>query len=193
MDAVRYYLALLAVAFAPGLFLFWFSIHPFIRFWRKVGPKITLAIHFSAVVILVVCVVLVRKALFSIEFGTHPILMALGILSMALSIWLRVQGSKQFSMKFLTGIPELAPGRYENRLITDGIYARIRHPRYVEIAIAYLGYALFCNYLAVYVVLLLTLVWVPLVVWVEEKELRERFGEEYVRYCQRVPRFIPSF
>jgi len=30
------------------------------------------------------------------------------------------------------------------------------------------------------------------VVLLEEKELRNRFGDDYVRYSQRVPRFIPQ-
>jgi protein-S-isoprenylcysteine O-methyltransferase Ste14 len=30
------------------------------------------------------------------------------------------------------------------------------------------------------------------VVWREEPELRRRFGEEYVRYTQQVPRWIPQ-
>jgi len=29
------------------------------------------------------------------------------------------------------------------------------------------------------------------IVWREEPELRRRFGEEYLRYAQRVPRWIP--
>jgi protein-S-isoprenylcysteine O-methyltransferase Ste14 len=29
------------------------------------------------------------------------------------------------------------------------------------------------------------------IIHIEERELRDRFGEEYVRYCARVPRFWP--
>jgi hypothetical protein len=32
MDKARYYLALLMLAVVPPTFLFWFSIHPLIRF-----------------------------------------------------------------------------------------------------------------------------------------------------------------
>lgn len=44
----------------PGSFLFWFSIHPFIQFWRKVGPWLTLAIHYALMLILAAGVFLVR-------------------------------------------------------------------------------------------------------------------------------------
>jgi protein-S-isoprenylcysteine O-methyltransferase Ste14 len=46
--------------------------------------------------------------------------------------------------------------------------------------------------MAVYI---LVAVFVPLtygVVLLEERELRERFGEEYERYCDKVPRFFPK-
>jgi protein-S-isoprenylcysteine O-methyltransferase Ste14 len=114
-------------------------------------------------------------------------------LLLACAIVLRWQMSRQFGIKLLTGLPELAPATYGKRLVTDGIYARMRHPRYVEIAVAFLAYALFSNYLAAYVVFLLSLVWIVLVTRVEEKELLARFGDEYARYCARVPRFIPKF
>jgi protein-S-isoprenylcysteine O-methyltransferase Ste14 len=51
--------------------------------------------------------------------------------------------------------------------------------------------ALFANYLAVYVLALVLVPALYLVVVLEERELRERFGEDYVTYSQRVPRFIP--
>ena len=45
MDRVRYYLALLILALVPPTILFWFSIHPFIRFWRRLGTRLTLVVH----------------------------------------------------------------------------------------------------------------------------------------------------
>jgi protein-S-isoprenylcysteine O-methyltransferase Ste14 len=193
MDAARYYVALFIVAFSPGVFLYWFSIHPFIGFWRRLGPKLTLAIHYLLMLALAAGVFLIRKPVLSIEFGTQPVLIAAAAAILVFASVLRVQISKQLRTKTLMGLPELAPSNYENRLLTKGIYSRVRHPRYVELLLAFLAYALFANYLAMYVVVLLGVVWAFLVVRVEEKELRERFGEEYERYCQRVPRFLPNF
>ena len=76
---------------------------------------------------------------------------------------------------------------YPRTLVAEGIYARLRHPRYVELLIALIGYALIANYLASYFVVAL---WIPaicgLIVFLEEEELRDHFGKVYEDYCRRV-------
>lgn len=82
----------------------------------------------------------------------------------------------------------------ENRpseLLTEGICSWIRHPRYVGLLCELSGAALFVNYLSVYLLLLSTFPIVRLTVWLEERELVDRFGEEYEAYMRRVPRFLP--
>ena len=100
---------------------------------------------------------------------------------------------RHVTIKVLIGLPELAPERHPGRLVTGGLYARIRHPRYVQFLLGLLGYALFADYLAAYIVVAL---WIP-GIWaiavLEERELRDRFGEQYEEYCRRVRRFVPRF
>jgi hypothetical protein len=47
MNAVRYWLALLVLMFMPGAVLFWFVVHPFVRFWRRLGLRRSMAIHYT--------------------------------------------------------------------------------------------------------------------------------------------------
>ena len=191
MDAARYYIALFIVVIIPGVYLIWFSIHPFVRFWRKVGAWRTLAIHSILWMALAYGMFLIRRPLLSIEYGTHFALLVPAVLLLFLALVIRVKQARRLSNKVLIGLPELAPDKYESTLITDGIYAHIRHPRYVELLVAFLAYALLTNYLTVYVIALLGVVWIVLLVRIEEKELRDRFGEAYARYSEQVPRFIP--
>jgi protein-S-isoprenylcysteine O-methyltransferase Ste14 len=95
-------------------------------------------------------------------------------------------------MKVLLGLPEIAPDRFPRALITDGIYARMRHPRYVQFLIALSGYALIANYLAGYLVVALWGAGIYLIALLEEKELRDHFGDIYQAYCRKVPRFWPK-
>ena len=53
------------------------------------------------------------------------------------------------------------------------------------------GTALFSNYLASWILLVITVPALLLIVHFEERELRDRFGNAYVEYARRVPRFVP--
>ena len=78
------------------------------------------------------------------------------------------------------------------KLLTEGIYGTIRHPRYVKLVLFILAYSFLANYLASYAVAFLTVPILYLVVLLEERELAERFGSAYEEYCDRVPRFFPN-
>ncbi len=193
MDAVRYFLALLLLSFTPPAFLFWVSIHPFIGFWRRLGVPLALGINYAMLILVAALIFVFCKPLLTVEFGTNPVLVVLAVILLALSSAMRMRLSKHLKFGILTGIPELAPGRHGTPLLTEGPYSRMRHPRYVQALLGLAAYTLFCNYLATYVLFLTILVLILLMVPIEERELRERYGIEYEKYCARVPRFIPRF
>ena len=53
------------------------------------------------------------------------------------------------------------------------------------------AFAMFANYLGSYILLPLSVVGLYVITVLEERELRARFGDEYVKYSARVPRFFP--
>lgn len=188
LDYARAGLALLIAALTPGLFVYWLSIHPLIRFWRRFPPALTLALHVFVWILLAVPVVHYRRMVLAVDFGPNLWLALLGVAALVWSLHLRRGVAGDLPFRTLAGVAEL---RGETQLVTEGIYARIRHPRYVQIALALLGFALLANYLAAYLAAGLTALWVRLLVPVEERELRERFGAAYDEYAARVPRFFP--
>ena len=102
-----------------------------------------------------------------------------------------VAGASKELEGVLAGLPELSPDKRPGRLLTDGIYGRIRHPRYVEVLLFTVAYAFFANYVGTYVTAALTVPALCLTVILEERERRDRFGAEFEAYSRRVPRFIP--
>lgn len=136
-------------------------------------------------------VLVVRKPLLSVQFGTQPWLMPAAMLVFALSVALRIRISRHLTKRILMGIPELAPERNPTPLLTEGPFARVRNPRYLQVLLAIPAWALFSNYLASYATFAASIVILRIVVWMEEKELRARFGKVYDEYCARVPRILP--
>lgn len=193
MDAVRYYIALFLVVMLPPVLLYWLLIHPFIRFWRRLGPGLTYGLILTVMGLGGTGLFQARRTLLGLEFGTNYFLAALGVLAEAAAIWLWVVLHRHLAISTMLGLPELAPQKHPTALITGGIYARMRHPRYVQIVLTIWGYALIANYLAAYTVAALWLPGVCIIVRLEEKELRDRYGAAYEEYCRRVPRFVPRW
>ena len=83
---------------------------------------------------------------------------------------------------------------HADRLVQDGIFAHSRNPLYVGNMMVFLGLFIVLNSTWGY------LVGVPFfyiaylsITLAEEDFLRKQFGEDYVAYCRRVNRFLPSW
>lgn len=79
-----------------------------------------------------------------------------------------------------------------SQLVTTGPFAVIRNPIIAaELAVIW-GEAVFVASLGIVLyAVLITVAGHLAVVLVEEPELRSRFGDDYARYCARVPRWLP--
>ena len=191
MDDVRYVIAVIVIACVPPTAVWWFLVHPFVSFWRRVRPVKTILTMSVLMTLEIVGLIYVRDWLVLTDYGTHAPVFVLAAALLALSIWIWLMRSEFLTFDILVGIPELEEGGHGGQLLKDGIYRRIRHPRYVEIAVGTLAYATFSNYLGAYIAALALLPMLHLVVLLEERELHARFGEQYELYCKRVPRYIP--
>lgn len=192
MDTAAYWLALVTLVTVPPFMLVWLVIHPLARFWRRVGPVRAYASLGLFIFPLVWILYSFRASLMKVHYGVNWLLVIPAVQILAISMIMGLIRRKHLRPSILFGLPEIRGEDGPEKLLTEGIYSLIRHPRYVEVWLALLAIALFTNYLAVYVlvVLFLPLIWI--VVLLEERELRDRFGEQYVRYCARVPRFLPG-
>ena len=191
MNTARYVVAvLLLMSLPPGLLL-WFFIHPFASFWRRLGPVWTYSILSVPVLLYMSGVFFARSRLLGVDYGTSYATIAVAVVGAAGGAWIVIARRKLLTAGILAGMPELSEDRYPGTLLSEGIYGRIRHPRYIEVFLFSLAYALFANYLGPYIMVVLLVPAIYLLVVIEEHELRERFGKDYEEYCRRVPRFVP--
>jgi protein-S-isoprenylcysteine O-methyltransferase Ste14 len=191
MDTARRVVALMLLVTLPPAVLLWFAIHPLARFWRRLGFGCTYGLLSVPCAALMAATWAARHLLLGPDLGTSWPLVAGAVGCGVVAGAIARQRGRLLTFGILAGLPELSPARYPGRLLSEGIYARVRHPRYVEVAIGTLAYALFANHVATYVLWLLLLPALLLLVRLEERELRERFGPAWEEYAARVPRFVP--
>lgn len=167
--------------------LYWFVVHPLVKFWRS-HPK-------AAYLIGLLCswppvtaaMVVFRRALFR-PGRPHVAALAAGIALIIVEGWMFWRVQRDLGGARLVGKTELSGG---GEVARSGIYARIRHPRYTGSFLAILGACLLGGTHLLWLVALAWAVLTRIAIAMEERELRARFGEAYEEYCRRVPRFVP--
>jgi protein-S-isoprenylcysteine O-methyltransferase Ste14 len=93
---------------------------------------------------------------------------------------------------FFQGWRQVHRAHREDRLVTDGLYALVRHPQYTGLFIALFGEGV------VHWPTLFSVGLFPVIVFAyyrlarrEERQMLECFGEDYRIYQRRVPMFVP--
>jgi protein-S-isoprenylcysteine O-methyltransferase Ste14 len=192
LSLLRHALAWILVVLLPPAILYWFAVHPLAPFWRRVGGWAGLAAGFATLIASAIGLASVAPRLLVREYGFSWPLTAVALVLIVAAAVIQRRRKKYLTFRVLMGVPELTKEPAESRLFTEGIYSRIRHPRYVEVVLATTGYALVANYLAAYVVLAISIGLIYLLVLVEERELHARFGRAWEEYAARTPRFLPA-
>ncbi|MGA8222752.1 MAG: isoprenylcysteine carboxylmethyltransferase family protein [Candidatus Acidiferrales bacterium] len=167
--------------------LFWFVVHPQVNFWRrhqKAGYITGVLLSWGPVTL---CLVFFRHKTFRPDWPSPWSIIA-GFILLILEGWIFWKVGRDLGTSRLIGRTELSGG---GEVAKNGIYGRIRHPRYLGSLIAILGACLLAGTRVMWILAaawcLLTLV----AIMFEERELRARFGAVYEEYCRRVPRFVP--
>lgn len=167
--------------------IYWFVVHPFGKFWRTrraTAFAVGLLLSWPPVT---ACLIGFRRELF--RPGTPRITAgAAGLLLIAFEVWIFWSAHRDLGTARLVGATELSGG---GELAGHGIYARIRHPRYTGSFLAILGACLLAGTRTAWTVAAVWTVLMLEAIFLEEKELRERFGARYENYCRTVPRFLP--
>jgi len=190
LESVRYFLAVVLWIFLPAAITYWLLIHPLTAFWRRLGTTAT----FVTMGVVLAAVGWIawqfREPVLEHRYPTRGVFIVLGLLLYALAAVIERKCRKHLKLRILVGVPEISdqgPGT----LLTEGIYAHTRNPRYLDLMIGIGGLSLIINYHGMYWLFLATCAGLYLVVLLEERELRQRFGTPYEEYCRTVPRLLP--
>jgi protein-S-isoprenylcysteine O-methyltransferase Ste14 len=190
MDKARWFVAVMMIVWLPPAITAWYVIHPFTRFWRRLGTVAAFCVIYSLLISAAVLLWHFSPALIGRDLGFQPLLLALAVPAAGVGGIIANRRRKYLNQRTLVGVPEISKVD-KGRLLCEGIYARTRNPRYLEFLALSFVYVAFANYTGTWVLYALTFPAIHLVVLLEEAELRERFGAEYEEYCRRVPRYLP--
>lgn len=191
LGVIRYWAAVLLFASLPPAVLYWYLIHPFAAFWRRLGVTRTFVLVGAVFLAGVVLLALQHERVLAASYPFSWPLAAVGVALYGVAIALEKACRRHLKFAVLAGVPEI--GEDPGRLLTEGIYARTRNPRYLGLIFGVAGLALILNYPALYLGFALFVPALYGVILLEERELKQRFGAGYEDYLRRVPRLIPRF
>jgi protein-S-isoprenylcysteine O-methyltransferase Ste14 len=181
--------AQLLVIVYPPVWAFWLIVHSNIARWRQTGAR---AVRFAPLVWPVIggILALFWRDLFAVQWPSPQLLRLAGGIALIAGVRLFRAARRTISFKTLVGYPEFAPAKHPQPLLQTGIYARTRNPIYLAHMLFIFAAAAASGYAANWALLALDMVFLPLMVLAEERELLARYGEEYAAYMRRVPRFL---
>ncbi|KPF43813.1 protein-S-isoprenylcysteine O-methyltransferase [Rhizobium sp. AAP43] len=118
-----------------------------------------------------------------------PILVVAGVLTGAVFLWLFRRSHKDLGTNWSVTL-EVREG---HRLVTQGVYAHVRHPMYASFMLWGIAQALLIpNWIAGFAGLVAVLALYCVRQSREEAMMRETFGAEYDAYCVRTKRLVPG-
>lgn len=110
----------------------------------------------------------------------------------ATGIFIYARSGAHFSLAQLGGLPEVRANHRDDRLITTGIRAHVRHPVYLGHLCEMLAWSLGTGLLVCWLLTALAIVTGAVMIRMEDAELEKRFGERYRRYRNSVPAVFPT-
>jgi len=167
----------------------WF--HVFDPVWKRMGVR-SYILHVPAYLALVAGTAALSPLWTASAWPWHPAVSVLGGMLVVGAFGLLFATHGSIGLATAMAVPQVtrAPGR---ALVTTGIYAHIRHPRYTVLMLGSLGNFLLTGYELLLAAFCATTAATLLMAQLEERELLDHFGDAYRRYMDDVPAFFPRF
>lgn len=187
-------LAWIACVIYSTIPLFWLMIHPRAHVWRERDRSPFRVLIPAWIVMWIGMAALTgpwREVSFYSTRSTWWSWIPAALL-FAAGIVLYSRSGAHFSWTQLGGLPELSPGHHEQRLVTTGIRAHVRHPVYLGHLCEMLAWSVGTGLVVCWALTALAIGTGAVMIKTEDAELEKRFGREYSEYRQRVPAVFPK-
>lgn len=184
-------LAILTLIAWPVIPLYWIPLHLFPSFFKRAKA---LAYLIPAAIWLPLAYILYLKQGLLVQAKVvFPLLITLtGAVLLVTGTLLHLWTGKLLSLRGLIGLPELSESP-DGPLVRKGAFAVVRHPTYLAHTLMFSGVFFLSGVITVGAVTVIDFSVVNLVIIpLEEKELMERFGDDYREYRNDVPAFFPK-
>lgn len=169
---------------------FWLLIHSRAEFWRsrRTSPYRILLPLWIATWALVATITAPWRGV--LLYGNRWTWIPASVLFCA-GVMLYQFAHSEFSLAQLGGLPEILPNHSQQRLVTTGIRAHVRHPVYLGHLCEMLAWSLGTGLAVCWALTALAIITGAAMITMEDKELQNRFGEEYRQYRSTVPAVLP--
>lgn len=170
--------------------LFWLMVHPFAERWRarRMSPYRVLVPVWMG---MWAAMALVTASWRNVALYRAGWTWGLAVLFFTMGLFVYWRSGKKFSAKQLGGLPEVQGRNREQRLVTDGIRARVRHPVYLAHLCEMLAWSLGTGLAVCWGLTAFAAATGALMIRMEDTELEQRFGDSYRAYRNSVPAVIP--
>jgi protein-S-isoprenylcysteine O-methyltransferase Ste14 len=169
---------------------FWLMIHPFAELWRARhrSPYIALLPVWVAMWVVVALVTWPWRGILLYRADWAWLAAAL-LFVCGLLVYSR--SGKNFSAQQLGGLPEVLGGNREQRLVTNGIRSRVRHPMYLAHLCEMMAWSVGTALAVCWGLTAFAVVTGAVMIRMEDAELEKRFGDSYRAYRRSVPAVLP--
>ena len=191
METLRFGLAVILVVLVPMVIGFWIVIHGGSSLWKKCPSAVAYSAAGLAMLVIGLFAYVYRAFLVGDDLGMNWPVFIVGLVIYVASLKMAAPVRRHLTFQTFAGVPEVS--NTETRLLIEGPYAAVRHPRYFMVLVGIVGWAMMAHHSTAYLVAVICLAGMMLVVQMEERELRTRFGTDYVDYSKRVPQILPRF
>jgi len=180
----------LACAVYSTIPAFWFMIHPFAERWRA-RRRSPYRVLLPAWIAMWAIMGLVTRQWRHISLYLDGWTWIPAACLFAGGFYLYAKSGKSFSAKQLGGLPELHAGHREQRLVTDGIRAHVRHPVYLAHLCEMFAWSIGTGLAVCWALTAFAMVTGAAMIRMEDAELEKRFGDSYRAYRRAVSAVFP--